>query len=350
MTSRACAATFLFILLITTGCSRQDFSGIRIPRPFAGGGTESVDEEDRRNQQIQSALATSQALQADAPDLDYELGPNDRLSISIFALESPDKTSVLDRRVQKDSTVSLPWVGKVSCLGATVGEFEARIRTLYAGRYLKDPQVAVSIAEHQSVTVVMTGAVRNPGVYHLKKNRSTVLEMLATAGGLRTDAGDTLHVMRTPETAGSGAKPVLIPVNLGSLLDDGDLSRNISIGGGDILTVTSRADDYFFVLGYVNRPGSFPLSDSQRLDTVRAIALAGGLSSSARAENSFLVQETDAGQQVSEIDLSRIANGEDPPVYLGPGDTLIVGSSFLARLAEFIKPSVGAGVTYSGTP
>ncbi|MDA0322409.1 MAG: polysaccharide biosynthesis/export family protein, partial [Verrucomicrobia bacterium] len=217
MIPRTRVAILLSTLLIVTGCSRQDFSGLRVPRPFAGTDPTTVGAEGKRNQQIQSALATSQALQSGESDLEYELGPGDRLSIAIFALESPGETTTLDRRVQNDFTVTLPWVGKVSSFGATVSDFEDRVRSLYAGRYLKDPQISVRIAEHQSVAIVMTGAVGKPGVYHLQKNRSTVLEMLATAGGLRNDAGDVLYIMRTPERDATESKPALIPVNLNPL-------------------------------------------------------------------------------------------------------------------------------------
>ncbi len=39
-----------------------------------------------------------------------------------------------------------------------------------------------------------------------------------------------------------------------------------------------------------------------------------------------------------------------PSFNLLPGDTLMVGSSFMARLAEFVRPTVGAGVQFAPTP
>ncbi len=47
------------------------------------------------------------------------------------------------------------------------------------------------------------------------------------------------------------------------------------------------------------------------------------------------------------IDLTKIARGSRPPVYMAPGNTLVVGSSMTGKLAEFIRPSasVGANLT-----
>jgi len=47
------------------------------------------------------------------------------------------------------------------------------------------------------------------------------------------------------------------------------------------------------------------------------------------------------------VDLTKIARGVRPPLYMEPGDTLVVGSSTIAKLSEFIRPSVGAGIHYS---
>ena len=48
------------------------------------------------------------------------------------------------------------------------------------------------------------------------------------------------------------------------------------------------------------------------------------------------------------LDLTKIARGTRPEVRMQAEDTLFVGSSFLARLAEFVKPS--AGVNYVPAP
>ena len=130
-------------------------------------------------------------------------------------------------------------------------------------------------------------------------------------------------------------------------MDQGNLLLNLPVCSGDVLTVPPRAKQYVYVLGYVARPGAYQLKDGVRVNALRAVALAGGLSKTARAENSFLVRETAEGQMVVSVDLTKIARGVRPPLYMEPGDTLVIGSSLIAKMTEFIRPSVGAGIQYS---
>jgi protein involved in polysaccharide export with SLBB domain len=151
------------------------------------------------------------------------------------------------------------------------------------------------------------------------------------------------------ELEGSQAGPESVPrkavvIDLRQLVDEGNLELNAEVVGGDIITVPARAQEYVFVLGYVQKPGAYEIRDTMKVDALRAVALAGGLAPSARAENSVLIRETAEGQDVVPLDLTKMARGVRPPLYIEPGDTLVVGSSFFGRLSEFVRPSIGAGM------
>ena len=66
------------------------------------------------------------------------------------------------------------------------------------------------------------------------------------------------------------------------------------------------------------------------------------------AQNSTLITEKDGLRRTVPVDLTSMKRGKAPPAYLKPGDILIVGSSSLAKFAEFIKLSAGA--SYSPVP
>ncbi len=359
------------------GCSQQDFS-----RP--AGGTphkvlrapgnapvmESADAELRA--QKMAEVLSRWAQQSVSEPKDYIIGAGDELTVSIYALEAPDQTTSINRSVAKEGTISLPWIGDIMARGTTLRDLETRIADAYAGRYIKNPQISVQVSAFRSVSVVMTGAIRNPGIYFLTDNRSTVLEMLAKAGGLTADAADEVLVVQgsgvadqLPDEAEAADEALLaeatreamlsgdnqvVEISLRRLIDEGDLRLNVEINAGAIITVKSVAQQYVYVLGYVQRPGAFTLKGSQQIDALRAVALAGGLSPTARAENSFLVRETVEGQTIIPVNLGRIARGADPTIYILPGDTLIVGSSTMARLSEFVRPTVGAGMSYTPAP
>lgn len=367
------AGTVAVLLSAAISCSQQDFSrpvtGVR-PTTVRTRTSPSVDADaEARSEKLATVLR--QWTQANVREAkDYIVGPGDELIISVYALEQPNETSEIQRTIGRDGRLSLPWIGDLDVRGKTLREMEQMIAAAYADRYIKNPQVSVQVRNFKSVAVLMTGAVRNPGIYYLNDNFSTVLEMLAKAGGLSEDAGDDVLVVQgsgapvwteaaptnTAEELNEAVRTALLGTNdlirisLRKLIDEGDLSLNVKVGAGAIVSVRSAAEQYIYVLGYVQRPGAFPIRGTQQVDALRAVALAGGLSPTARAENSFLVRETSEGQMVLPVNLARIARGSEATVYLQPGDTLVVGSSALARLSEFVRPSVGAGMTYAPVP
>ena len=364
------------VLVVVLGCSHEEFSRPLLRRPatvvgdLLDSGEPYVEPRPSRSQQrlerLAQALAAWQAA-APAEAADYLIGPGDELEVSVVALEVATRTTLLERTVSQDGLIALPWVGEVRAAGVSCRELEGSIQAAYAAGYLKDPQVAVTVSEYRSASVVVTGAVHTPGVYYLTTNRSTVLALLAQAGGLTGRAGEELLVVRSGGAPGAqvaanpvgaegsggvvelgGDRPTVV-IDLEELVEEGNLSLNLPVCPGDVLTVPPRAERYVYVLGYVRRPGAFVLREGVRVDALRAVALAGGLTETARAENSLLIREQVEGQQVVPMDLTKMARGVRPPVYLESGDTLVVGSSFVAKLTEFVRPSVRAGMQYNPT-
>ena len=139
-------------------------------------------------------------------------------------------------------------------------------------------------------------------------------------------------------------------MDLKQLIDNGDLRMNLWVRKGDIITVLPRESRYISVLGYVNRPGTFDISGKGPIDALKAVAMAGGLTPTARAANSWVLRQTEKGQKMVPIDLTKLARGVKPKLPLQPGDTLVVGSSTMAKLSEFIKPSVSAGASFTPGP
>jgi len=341
----------LACVLLLAGCSHLDMD-LEATGPAWGEGATTVQAEspsDVRARNLAQALAAWRARQ-DAGEADYSIGPGDVLEVAIFALEKPGETTTLTRTVGADGTITLPWVKAVHVAGVSAAQAEERIRAAYDGRFLKDPQVTLSVLEFNSRSVVITGAVARPGIYGLKTNQTTVLECLSLAGGLSRDAGSELLVMRGAADAEGAVGPEqnsITRVDLGLLLDEGNLVLNLPVGPGDIVTVPPRADEYVYVLGYVRRPGAYRLDRASRLDALRAVALGRGLMNTARASNSFLLRETPSGQQTIPVDLNKLARSEVPPLYLQPGDTLVVGTGFWGRVQEAVGPSMGASVSAS---
>jgi hypothetical protein len=168
---------------------------------------------------------------------------------------------------------------------------------------------------------------------------------MAETGLRTTDRGDEKAMESDPDAVAMAADTDMVTVDLKRLVSEGDVRLNATVLGGDIVSVPPRKQQFVYVLGYVHTPGSVDMKDRDRVDALHAISMAGGLANSARAENSYVITERDSVRRVIKVDLTKVMRGVRQPVYLRSGDTLLIGSSPLAKLAEFIKPTVGASAS-----
>ena len=355
------------ILLSLSGCSNQDFGSMGVPLSSRANNSaaltaKEVSKADELMRAQRLAKALGEWKNESGYSREYHVGVGDTLELEIMSLEEPGKPGKVLRTVGSDGAIDMQWVGSIAVSGLTVGEIRTRVMSELAGRYIKDPQVTVGVSQYRAAPVLITGAVNKPGVYYLTSDRRTVLELLAEADGLSSGAGNELLLIRgrpgevpqapalAPDAGSTSNTQDLVTIDLRELVDEGDLRLNLWIKSGDMMTVLPRKQLYIYILGYVQRPGAFPISVDKDMGALQAIAMAGGLTPTARAQNSCLLRGTPTGQKLIPVDLMKIARGQDTGVMLQPGDTLVVGSSLMGRLSEFVRPSVGVGANYSVVP
>ena len=109
---------------------------------------------------------------------DYRIGAQDMLEVNVFGIEE------LKREVQVDGggKVVLPLVGQMQAGGKTPGEFSGDLETALKAKYMKNPQVIVTVKNAQSQRVTIDGAVNKPGVYPLS-GPTTLLQAISLGGG-----------------------------------------------------------------------------------------------------------------------------------------------------------------------
>ena len=133
------------------------------------------------------------------------------------------------------------------------------------------------------------GEVRNPGSYPLEKEM-TVLEAISVAGGPSQDADQQkLELLRKE---GSEQKKIIL--NLRDLLNANDGAKEWLIQDGDVI-YQPRAE-FFFVLGEVNKPGTYKLEEG--MTVTKAISVAGGFTERA-SKNKVQIMREENGKQVS---------------------------------------------------
>lgn len=116
----------------------------------------------------------------------HTLGLADRVRISVY--QEDDLTSLT--RIDARGRVNMPLLGEIVIGGMTVVEAQGAIENAYKeGRFLRNPQVTISVEEYAPREVSISGAIRSPGRYSLPiESTLTVVELVTKANGI-TDIG-----------------------------------------------------------------------------------------------------------------------------------------------------------------
>jgi polysaccharide export outer membrane protein len=154
-------------------------------------------------QEMNERLRTLNTGPKPAPH-EYTIGNGDLLSISVF--DVPELTREV--RVSQSGTISIPLVPtRLHISGLTEMQAEQMIAdVLQANGLVSHPEVGVMVKEHKSRPITVVGAVQHPMVYEADSS-VRLLEVLAEAGGVSNDAGDTIIVTRAPSSSF-----VLVPI------------------------------------------------------------------------------------------------------------------------------------------
>ncbi len=342
---------------------------------------QTVETSQQTNDRIRALAAASRAT----PPRDYVIGSGDLLSMQVF--DVPELTREV--RVSQTGTIGIPLVPvRLHVSGLTELQAELKIaEVLEANGLVSHPEVSVVVKEKKSKPITVVGAVVRPMVYQADR-QVTLLDVLAEVGGISGDAGDSVIISRaetdlsddvstppaitqkdtapSPTASQSPAAPAAvvpgttsdpqsvppplsntITVNLNQILETGNVSNNIVLMPGDIVTVPHAGIVY--ALGAVSRPGGFAVSnDRGQLTTLKLLALAGGLDRAAKSDRAVIVRKDASGQQREvEIDLKKVMKFEAEDVRLLPSDILYVPKSpakqALIKTAE-LSLAIGTGV------
>lgn len=279
----------------------------------------------------------------------YVLEPDDQLLIHV--IDVPEITD-RPRKLDGDGDLSLPIVGRVHAAGMTVRQLEAEL-TQRLKAYVRDPDVSVTVAELRTRFVSVVGAVASAGAKQLV-GQQTLVEVLASAGGLSADAGPTIRVSRRFE---SGPIPLpeavtdptgsfsVVDLDAELLLEGRNPDKNISIKANDIVSVP-RAD-VVYVVGEVGRPGTVLLRGGRNLSVMEAVSASGGTLRTAamgRLRILRLVEGQDTRHEI-EVDLKDIMNGKRHDPAMVAGDILVVPDSTGKRaMARAVEAAVQMGI------
>jgi polysaccharide export outer membrane protein len=189
------------------------------------------------------------------------LTPQDSITIKVVNQPDMDTTT----RVESDGTISFPYVGRIRAAGLTEDQVARAIEKQLAARQIvTEPHVLIETSSFGTQASVQ-GQVGAPGVYTLDRP-TNLTQLLSRAGGLRdTAVGGTVSVRHS-----------------GGIVQKFD-SKEVQAGRGPGAALRVANNDevfvdlapFYYLYGYVGRPGEFPLL--RPLTVQQAISIGGGL-------------------------------------------------------------------------
>ena len=293
-----------------------------------------------------------------ASSFPYRLGKHDVLRIFVWG--NPDLTPVTatqtttstsatpaGRVIDENGDLFFPMVGTIHAEGLTTSEFRKAL-TKRLSKFIVDPQIDVDVAAFRSQKIFVSGQIRDPGIVPVTDQPMLLIDALGRAGG-PTENSDLYAVVLT-------RGKVSITINVDKIYYNGDLSGNVMMSDGDLLTIPDRAQRKIFVLGEVgnstglNQARSYIMRRGE-MTLTEVLSDAGGVSPFSAAANEVYVMRLDklGKPVVYQLDASQpqaLLMAEK--FQIQPRDVIFVnptGPTLIGRfIAQFLPGVQGANV------
>jgi len=241
-----------------------------------------------------------------AEDDAYLLGSGDSIQIQVF-----DENELSGSfTISEDGTIDYPLLGRVVVAGKSASDFDQSLTASLGSKFLRDPQIQISVAEFGSHPVQVLGSVKKPGLVHLS-GRNTVLDVIAEAGGVTGSGVAEVRVKFADSLMGS------VALSLEDLM--ADQSKNLKLSAGDVVHISEGMVVY--VSGEVNKPGSVPFTEG--LTVTQALSKSGGTKRTARTRDAYILR----GDQRISVNLKKVLRGKAADVMLRPDDQIVLQES-----------------------
>ncbi|HKR59625.1 MAG TPA: tetratricopeptide repeat protein [Pyrinomonadaceae bacterium] len=233
----------------------------------------------------------------------YRIGVGDVLDIRLLNSITPRSTLYT---VLEGGLIDFPVAGgSMLVAGLTADEVQQTIAAELKRRAVEEgARVTVGVRQYASHSVSITGLVGHPGTRFLRRE-AVPLYVIMAESQTRQDAG-RVAIIR------AGSEVVLDLAELASL--------NFLIKSGDLLNVTGRPQQFYYIGGKVNYPGQKVFQPG--LTLLQAILAAGG---AARPGDNVVEVSRDNGSGIlgtTKFKVKEIKTGAVPDPKLQPGDRI----------------------------
>ena len=192
------------------------------------GAKEEVKGLNRQIESLKVKLEDTQGLEDESLQIDYFMASDD--IIEVFVWQNPDLSK--DVKIGPDGKISYPLVGRIKAAGTTAGLLEKKIKEGLS-KYIKDPQVSVTVKRISGSKIVVLGEVNYPGIYTYTGSLN-LIDAVGIAGDLTESAHDeSVMIVRGNLTD----NPKVIRINLRSVIREGTMDKNIVLRPNDVVYV-----------------------------------------------------------------------------------------------------------------
>ena len=161
----------------------------------------------------------------------YRLDTGDGVSINVPLYPEFNTVGTLDA----EGNLILPILGRISLVGLTISEVEAKIAYELGTRFIKEaPEVLATLTLTRPAQITILGEVVRPGFYGFVAG-SPITQVLQTAGGSTDEADLRSVIVRRTLRDGTVIEQ---NVNLYSTLIEGEQLPPVFLQGGDTIIVS----------------------------------------------------------------------------------------------------------------
>ena len=349
------------VILLFSACTFES-SGIRVKDYQETSGVVTDAQRLAQQKELEEIAKMSQVTENNVftqrrgvPE--YIIGPGDVLTINFWMpytitarTDEGFKQNTYTVVVRQEGKISYLFGDDIPVAGYTVNEVR-EILTNQLKKYIRHPRIEVTVKEYKSKTSLLFGQINvlqtgtsGPGKYPLT-GKTTILDLIVSAGGPITGKDSSVlgvspgnADMRNVEIVRKGKK---YTVNLYNAMFRADVSQNIIIDDGDIVTVPELPfyGERIYVFGEVSKQGIYRLKDAA--DLLAAIANAGSTTLIAVKSDIKIIREyKERGGKpiILSANLDQILKQGDlsQNIKLKDGDVVYVPRRIIGDINEFI--------------
>jgi len=294
--------------LTALATARQKLAGQRQP---SLGPKESSAVGEKINLSLSASAAGSRKATAPSPEPPslleiYRVGAGDVLEIRFDDIPA-DRATLF--AVTSTGLLDYPLLEQpLRVIGLTLEEIALQLKERATrASASRDADVFVAVREYNSHIVLVSGLVKEPGPKILRREAIPLYVVLADAQTLPEAEQVTIVFRRESEPLTSGIREAR--------------TSSILIQSGDVITVQTAPQQYFYVGGEVRNPGEKPFRTGMTL--TQAILSAGGATE--RGKKIELRRQHSSGLLANTIyKMKEIDSGKLPDVTIQPGDRILV--------------------------